>query len=101
MAVFYIKEYEDVALAPGGGIPVGIEPPIAEQVLVIGTEVKSAAFNARTRLVRLHCDAICSFLVGSAPTAATTNARMAANQTEFVGLREEHAALKVSVISNT
>jgi len=45
--------------------------------------VQSSAFNAKTRFVRLHADAICSIEFGTNPTAAATTARMAAGQTEF------------------
>lgn len=86
--------------SPGGHIQAALQAPLAEQKLTIGTEVKSSAFNARTKYVRLHTDAICSILFGTAPTASAANARMAANATEYFGV-PMGAAYKVSVITNT
>lgn len=98
MAVMYITEYSDFALSNGAVIPQ--EPPTAEQTVAIGVEAKSAAFQNNTRIVRLHCDAICSVEFGTAPTATTSKARMAANETRTV-LVNPGSAFKVSVISNT
>lgn len=101
MAVLYITEYAEMQIGPAGRVgQMPVEPPIAEQTLAIGTVVSSAAFNAKTRLVRLHCDAICSVLFGTAPTASVTTGRMAANQTEYRGVPLGQS-FKVSVITNT
>lgn len=100
MAVLYITEYAHQAKDVNGQlIPAGTEPPLASQTVAIGVAAQSAAFNAKTKFVRLHCDAICSVKFGSNPTATTSDARMAANSTEFFGLGE--TGLKLSVISNT
>lgn len=81
-------------------LPVGVEPALAVQKTTIGgTSVASAAFNAKTRFVELHTDAICSYKVGAAPTAAATDTRMAANTTKFFAVRE--SGLKVAQITNT
>lgn len=100
MAVLYIEEYVD---APknhiGQLLPVAQAPGIARQTVAItGSSVPSSAFNAATRYVRLHTDAICSILFGAAPTATTSTPRMAANQTEYFAVRKSD---KVAVISNT
>jgi hypothetical protein len=50
-------------------------------------------------MVRLNCDAVCSVLFGQAPSASTSNGRLAANQTEFRGV-PEGMAFKVSVVAN-
>jgi hypothetical protein len=73
-------------------------PPIAEQTVAITTETDSTAFNAKTRYIRVHADAICSIAVGVAPTASTSTMRLSAGQTEYFGVQPGH---KVSVISNT
>ena len=98
MAVLYISEYDNVATDNRGMVQAGQEPAIATQTVAIGVAAQSAAFNARTRFVRIHTDAICSVAFGANPTATTSSARMAANQTEFFGVVPGH---KVSVISNT
>lgn len=102
MAVAYITEYAGLMFpaAPGAAGQVPQEPPLAEQTVAIGAEAKSSAFNAQTRLVRVHVDAICSISFGTAPTATTSMQRLAANQTQFHGV-PKGASYKVSVISNT
>lgn len=100
MAVAYICEYATAAWTTAGGLPSGQEPALAEQTVAIGAAAPSAVFNAKTRFVRVHVDAICSIKFGPAGTvAATTNKRLAANSTEYFGvLGGVHI---ISVISNT
>lgn len=99
MATLYIEEFATVAWSTAGGLPAGQEPSITTQTLAIGAVTSSAPFNANTRFVRLHCDAICSVKFGSSPqTAATTNSRLNANQTEYFGVVGGQI---VSVITNT
>lgn len=103
MTTLYIAEYSDV---PSAYVAIDMQavrdPPIAEQTVAIGASAApSAAFNARTRIVRLHTDSVCSILIGPAGTvAAATNQRMAANQTEYK-LVVPNAGHIVSVIVNT
>ena len=92
MAKLYITEYAGLA----GGVP--IQPALAEQQLTIAAaSAKSAAFNASTRAVRLHTDAICSVSLTSDPATANM-ARMAANQTEYYNV---NANGFVTVITNS
>lgn len=99
MAVLFISEYDNVARDNVGMVQAGQEPAIATQTVAIGgASAQSAAFNANTKFVRLHTDAICSVAFGANPTATASTARMAANQTEFFGVRPGQ---KVAVISNT
>lgn len=96
MATLYISEYTSTGWTSAGGLPVGQEPSQAVQAVAIpGT---SAAFQAGTRFVRLHTDAICSIAFGATPSASTTTARMNANQTEYFGVVEGQ---KVAVVANT
>src|SRR5579862_7000168 len=75
--------------------------PVTEQqtVSITATTVSSTAFQNNTNLVRLHSDTTCSFSFGTSPTATTTNARMAANQTEYFSI-PGGLSYKVAVISN-
>ena len=101
MAVLFIAEYERLAVGPmgSGQSQIPQEPPIAEQTVAIGgASASSSAFNARTRFVRIHTDAICSIAFGASPTATDTTKRLAANQTEYFGVAP---GLKVAVKSNT
>ena len=99
MAILYISEFNYI----GGGarFPVqgAFQPPVAEQTVIISTSShQSNAFNTLTNFVRLHADAICSIEFGANPTATTSTARMAANQTEYFAVVPGQ---KVAVIPNT
>jgi hypothetical protein len=100
MATLYITEYGTIAGLPAtanGQVP--LEPPLADYtVSIAGT---SPPFQPGTRMVRLHCDATCSILIGpSGSTSATTNnGRFATNQTEFRGVPEGRGFV-VSVVAN-
>ena len=97
MATLYIAEFERPA---DGRVNVANAPPIAEQTVAIGgASVASSAFNAKTRVVRIHCDAICSIKFGAtAPTATTSNMRLPADTIEYFGVNNNSF---VAVISNT
>lgn len=100
MAVLYISEYDRQCIDYLRlSVPAPQEPSIAEQSVAIGgTSTQSSAFNAKTKFVRLHTDAICSVMFGANPTAVITAKRMAAGQTEFFGVRPGD---EVAVIANT
>lgn len=107
MAVLYIDEFGalgdmNVTTAPfrkaSGEVP-QIPELATQNVAIGGSSVASAAFNANTCLVRLHCDAICSIAFGTAPTAVATAFRLAANQTEYFAVPAGQA-YKVAVITN-
>lgn len=99
MAKLFISEYDRMPADPRGLVPTGSEPAVTTQAVAIGgASAQSAAFNARTKFIRLHTDAICSVKFGANPTATADDLRMAANQTEFFGVV---GGQKVAVISNT
>lgn len=100
MATLYITEFALMGQVPNSAAQMPQQPPLAEQTVTIGASTQSAAFNAKTRFVRLHTDAICSVEFGTNPTATAANARLAANQTEFHGV-PEGGAFKVAVITNS
>lgn len=100
MATLYITEYIDIMHAPGE-VQIGVEPEVTTQTVSIsGSSASSSAFNGATRFVRVHTDAICSILFGTAPTATASKRRMAANQTEYFGV-PQGLSYKVAVITNT
>ena len=99
MAKVFTSEYQNLPILTGRAVPTGDEPAVAEQVVAIGAgSVQSAAFNAATRFIRVHTDAICSFKFGAAPTATADTPRLAANSTEFFGVLPGH---KIAIITNT
>ena len=93
MATLYVSEFRAQIL---NGVPVAVQPAQREQTVAIGGGASSSPFGPNTDLVRLHCDAICSFRFGGA-AATTSNARMAANQTEYFVVNPGDV---VSVIAN-
>lgn len=96
MAVLYITEFADVSATQG--VTIGKQPVVAEQTIAIGAGAVSAAFNQRTRYVRLSPDAICSILINNNPTATATNMRMAAGSVEYFDVPQ---GSKVAAITNT
>jgi hypothetical protein len=100
MAILYVTEYAFSGTIAGHGLPAASAPPITNNNVNIGVGAASSlAFNANTQLVRLHNDSTspCSILIGLNPTATTSDARMAANQTEYYQVPPGY---KVSVIQN-
>lgn len=102
MANLNIAEFSKLTRIEGAeaGQIADLESLVAEQVVLIGTEVDSAAFNEATRIIRVEAEAICKVTYGTAPTAnATTGAiRMVAGQTEYYGVA---GGKKISVISSS
>jgi len=105
MTKLYVAEFAEVEIGPAGRVgQFAAQPTLAEQVVdYTAGSAQSSPFNTNTRFVRLHTDAICSVVFGTTTptlTAATTNARMAANQTEYFGVPKGQA-FKVAAITNT
>lgn len=107
MSILYITEFATFTLvgAPGGAGQIAEQPEIANQAITIGaSSAQSAAFNSKTRFVRLHTDVICAIEFGTNPTAVaaggTGTARMPANQTEYFGVPQGQS-YKVAVITST
>jgi hypothetical protein len=98
MAVCYISEFASIANVTGANI--AMMPPIAQQTVAIGAEADSNAFNAATRYIRVHVDAICSIAIGVTPTATTSMLRMSAESTEYFAV-PLNGGYKLSVITNT
>lgn len=101
MAKLYITEYAAV----GGGMDgqpsaIAYEPPVASQTVTFTTTTQSSAFNAITRFVRIHTDAICSIEFGTNPTATTSTRRLAADATEYFAVPVGNS-FKVAAVTNT
>jgi len=103
MAILYITEYIDI----DGTRQVPTEPPLKEQTVAITAgSLASSPFQPSTTVIRVTTDAICSVLVGGSniagtvvnPTATATSGRMAANQTEYRGVK---GGQSIAVITNT
>lgn len=106
MAFLCVTEYAEIAIGPAGRVgqmPMG--PAIATQgVANAGASTQSTAFNARTRMVRLHTDTICCYEIGTNPTAVTIGAgmtsRLAAGQTEYIAV-PPGLSFKVAAVAST
>jgi len=94
MAKMYVTEYAE------SDINSAKEPPLADQAFTFtGTSTQcSNAFHVRTRLVRVHTDAICSVVINADPTATANNRRMAINTTEYFSVE---GGFKIAAITNT
>lgn len=82
MATLYITEFAEIQGGDNNGkVPVVKLPPLAEQTVAIGAETDSAAFNAATKFIRVHCDAICSIKVARRGTQRRRRAACACRPT--------------------
>lgn len=97
MAILYVAEFERPR---NQWVGIAGAPPIAEQTIAIGGSSTACtnAFNAKTALVRIETDSICSIAFGTAPTATVTNMRMNAGDCEYFSVSPN---MKIAVITNT
>lgn len=97
----YIREYNTLGEAHGTPAQIAFEPAITDQVTsdFSGSAVQSSTFNAGTSFIRLWCDTQASYLIGTNPTAAATNAPIAALTPEYFGV-PVNQGFKLSVHTN-
>ena len=88
MATLYITEYARLADdEPGRTIQAGQEPPLFEHKITIGsTSAQTPAFKVSTRVLMVHCDAICHIAINEDPQASSANRRLPADSTVFYGI---------------
>lgn len=102
MPLLFISEYGEMGQIQSSKSDIAAprEPALVVQtpVAIGGGSVQSAVFGETTRFVRVHTDAICSVKFGASPTATTSDARMAANSTEYFGVVPGQ---RLAVIANT
>lgn len=98
MSLFYIWEFSEILTR--GNTMIGKAPGVRQQTpLSIGASpTQSLPFAAGTNYIRMHTDAVCSVDIGENPTASINTARMAANQTEYIGVNPGDS---LSVIANS
>lgn len=101
MALVDITEYDRLAGDGGGNlIPSGLEPSSRNQQLIVGVSAStSQPLRETTRFIRIHTDSVIRVKIGAGTAADQTCMRMAAGQTEFVGVRA--GGLTVSVIASS
>lgn len=98
MSKLYVTEFAEPTIRSGRAFPVAHMPALAEQVVTYTTSTASDAFNAKTTLIRVHTDSICSIAIGASPTATTSTARMAAGTTEYFRVTPGE---KIAAVDNT
>ena len=91
MAKAYISEYGEMPRdASGDTVPVPSEPAIATQSVTFTTTNPSAAFNSKTKYIRVVADAKAHFRVSKAPKAVVGDPYLPAHVPEYFGVRQGH-----------
>lgn len=100
MSLLDVTEYHELAYThKGSDVMAGQEPARANQQLAVGgSPAQSAPFDSATRFIRVHTDVPCRIAIGTNPTATGSSMRMAASQTEYLGVAP---GLRISVILTT
>lgn len=88
MATLFITEYLELPVDSAGRlIPIPQEPALVDQTVSFTTATQCAAFNSKTKFVRLYCadtDAYLKF--GDNPTATASTAPVPAGAVEWRGV---------------
>jgi hypothetical protein len=100
MGILHVTEFSEQHVHGGRQVAQINSGTVDQTPVTFTTTTASAAFAAGTVMVRIHTNAICSIAFGTAPSATTSNFRMAADQTEYFGV-PLGAAYKVAAVSNT
>jgi hypothetical protein len=98
MTTVAVVEYTNLAADRGTGVPLPVEPGVAQGAVTIGAAAASEAFADGTKLVRLSATGACHVRFGTAPTATTDDTHIPAGGIVDFWVRAG-SGLKVSVIS--
>lgn len=92
----YVSEFIQAA---GAGVQVAKQPGTDQPspITVSASSAQSAVFKSTTKLVRLNCDVVVSFVYGTNPTATTNNARLPTGVVEYFDVS---GGMQVAVIQN-
>ncbi len=90
MSELNITEYGQLGRdASGYTVPVGEEPALAVQnVSFTSSSIQSAAFQGKTRFVRVVADIDTRISFGENPTAAATTSTLPAGAVEYFGVKQ-------------
>lgn len=72
MATMLISEFNAIGQGAGTDIQIAHEPAVAHQSVTYTTATASAAFNAKTRFIKMYPSADCYVRFSTAGSAATT-----------------------------
>lgn len=100
MAKLYISEYFALKRVEGAGVAQLVDEDsfIQTQVADFTSGHAEKTLDARTTIVRLCADAVCSLAYGTAPVATTNDKRLPADTLEYLGVRGSRV---ISVVANT
>ena len=95
-AFCYVSEFIQ---AGDAGVQVAKQPGLDQTaVAVSASSAQSAAFQPATKLIRINCDVVVSFLVGPNPTATANNARLPTGVVEYFQVNGSQQ--KIAFITN-
>lgn len=90
MSTLYVTEF-----GSAGRMPVATAPAVRTQAVTYTTSTASAAFNERTRVVRIISPTACHIKIGESPTATTSDEYLPADQEAW---REVAPGYKVAAV---
>lgn len=97
MATLFVTEWEGIRY--DGNIQVPYGWLATNNVTIGGSSTQSSTFNARTKLIEVSPDAICSIKIAANPTATAANMRLPADASRFYGVRG--STDKIAAITNS
>ena len=90
MATAKISEYREMVTdVSGKTVLVASEPAVAVQSVAFTTSSASAAFNAKTKFIRVVCDAKAHFEVSGSPAPTANSPYFPANTPEYLGVSRD------------
>lgn len=96
MTKLYVAEFEAGTIGSDGAPK---QPALTDYVVdYTAGHAESAAFNGATGMIEIHTDAVCSILIGKAPTATTSHMRMASGETRRYSVQPGD---KISAVTNS
>ena len=91
MATAKISEYEEMPIDTcGDAVPIPQEPAIATQNITFTISTASAAFNSKTKFIRVIADAKAHFDIGATAAATAASPYIPADTEQLLGVRRGH-----------
>jgi hypothetical protein len=87
VAVVNVAEYAVLATNANGGIQIPLGTPLTTYDVAVGSSATAGPIlNLTTKMVRMNTDVSCRVRLDTSNNVTATDARMAANQTEYWGV---------------
>ncbi len=84
-----ISEYEEMPIDTSGDVvPVPKEPALATQSITFTTSTVSAAFNKKTKFIRVVADAKAHYDIGATAAATAESPYLPVDRPELFGVRQ-------------